>query len=109
MLYLFFQITVASYVRIVQHAKMHTEFSNPLSSRNIVKPYVTLDARLCIGNIEVLGRREGMREETLSVPSNKVSVLPARIFLFRLYNPTSPQSRMFRGDYLSECVFSTSE
>jgi len=43
MLSLYFQITVASYVRIVQHlnvAEMHTGFSNPLSSRSIVKPCI---------------------------------------------------------------------
>lgn len=33
-------------------------------------------ALFCIGNIGMLGRREGMREETLSVSSNKVFVLP---------------------------------
>lgn len=42
MLYLFFQITVTPYDRIVQHAEMHThtEFSDPLSARSIVKPCI---------------------------------------------------------------------
>lgn len=111
-LYLFFQITVVPYDRIVQQAEMHTHtgFSDPLSSRSIVKPRIVRYIGCAPSSISATSGclkedREWEKKRYL-LPATKFSCFQ-RIFLFRLYNLILPQSRMFPGDYLSECVFST--
>jgi len=58
----------------------HTGFSDPLSLQSIIKPrivrYVGRAPYFVSATSGVLGRREGMRKEMLSVPSNKVFMLP---------------------------------
>lgn len=116
-LYLFFHITVTPYERTVQHAEMHThaESSDTLSSRSIVKPRISLRYVGCAPysvseHRDTWKERGETREEALSASSLATKFSCSQcIFLFGLYNPTLLQSRMFRGDYLSEYVFPAGE
>lgn len=90
MLYLFFQITVTPYERIVQHVEMHTHtgFSDPLSSRSIVKPrivcYVGCAPYSVSGTSGCLEEEREWEKKRYLFPATKFSCFQ-RIFLFRFY------------------------
>lgn len=96
-----FKLLSPSYDRIVQHTEMHThtEFSDLLSSRSIVKPRIVRYVWFALYSVSgISGCLEEGREwekKRYLLSATKFSCFQ-RIFLFRLYNPTSEPNVSWR-------------